>query len=398
MATILKKAICLGCLLALSSTVTWVAPVQAQGGFAMSGSFNAQKLELPQGTTLRTPDIYVVIFNNSDEDLNVKITTSAPVGVTIVLPEYDFPLNANSQKKLEVGIDVGIEAVPGDYKIGIVAEPYKLETEGIQIVGAAGQEADLTITGESGMVDISTVSPDGAPIPAMIILLRNYEGNDFEIARVDAGILKLTVSPGNYTARAYIAGSKLAEESFTVATDEQKTLSLTVKTVYFEGFEIVPNYQRDTDTLVMAQAVCTVNNLLEAFTEVKINLLVGSETQQENITIINLSRLEKGRIELSYNYIPVDGWQQGVYTFQLQLEVGGKIYTTSQVKGLEIDETGKASPIGVADATVSESTTPTSPADAGDSMTTWIIIIACVVVVGILIAITIIVLARRRKK
>jgi uncharacterized membrane protein len=205
MATILKKAICLGCLLALSSIVTWVVPVQAQGGFAMSGSFNAQKLELPQGTSLRTPDIYIVIFNNSAQDLNVKITTRAPFGVTLVLAECDFPLAANSQKKIEVGIDVGIDALPGDYKIGIVAEPYNEGAQGIQIVGAAGQEADLTITGESSLVDITTVSPDGSPVPALIVLYRDYENDDFEIARIDSGNLKLSVSPGNYITRAYIA-------------------------------------------------------------------------------------------------------------------------------------------------------------------------------------------------
>src|SRR4030042_6856724 len=250
MASTLKKAICLGWLLALFSAVIWVAPVQAQGGFAMSGSFYAQRLELPQGTTLRTPDIYVVIFNNSAEDINVKMTTNVPLGVTIVLSEYDFPLSANSQKKLEVGLDIGMEAVPGDYKIGITAEPYKEGGEGIQIVGGAGQEADLTITGDFGSVDISTVSTNGAPVPAMIILFRAYEKDNFEIARTETGSLITNVSPGNYLTRVYIAGRNLAEESFAVAADEQKTISLTVKTVYFEGFEIVPLNQRDTETLV----------------------------------------------------------------------------------------------------------------------------------------------------
>jgi hypothetical protein len=400
MATIIKKAICLGCLLALSSIVTWVAPVQAQGGFAMSGSFNAQKLELPQGTSLRTPDIYVVIFNNSDQDLNVKITTNVPYGVSLVLTADDFPLAANSQKKIEVGIDVGIDALPGDYKIGIVAEPYKEGTQGIQIVGAAGQEADLTITGESSLVDITTVSPNGDPVPAMIVLFRDYEHDDFEIARIDSGILKLSVSPGNYIARAYIAGNQLAEENFAIATDEEKTITLEVKTVYFEGFEIVPNFQKDTENLVMTQVICTVNNLLEALTDVKVNLLVGSQTQQENITIINFTRLEIGKQPLSYNYIPADGWQQGEYTFILQLEINGQVYTTSQSKGLNIDETGKLSSTGVPAVTPSESTESTTPTmspdeEAGTSMTGFII--AGAAIVGILVVITVIVLARRRK-
>ncbi|OGN95341.1 MAG: hypothetical protein A2Y89_02270 [Chloroflexi bacterium RBG_13_51_18] len=398
MASTLKKAICLGWLLALFSAVIWVAPVQAQGGFAMSGSFYAQKLELPQGTILRTPDIYVVIFNNSAEDINVKMTTRAPLGVTIVLSEYDFPLSANSQKKLEVGLDIGMEAVPGDYKIGITAEPYKEGGEGIQIVGGAGQEADLTITGDFGSVDISTVSTNGAPVPAMIILFRAYEKDNFEIARTETGSLITNVSPGNYLTRVYIAGRNLAEESFAVAADEQKTISLTVKTVYFEGFEIVPLNQRDTETLVMVRVVATVKNLLDAFNDVKVNLLVSSDTQQDNINIISLSRLEKGDVELSNNYVPGDGWRQGVYLFKLELEVGGQIYTTSQAKGLKIDETGKASLIGVGSATdIAPSASTTSPADteAGSSFT-WLIIIGAAA--GVLIIAAIIALVIRRKK
>ncbi|OGO20480.1 MAG: hypothetical protein A2Z15_00255 [Chloroflexi bacterium RBG_16_50_11] len=396
-ASILKKAICLGCLLALFSTVSWVTPVQAQGGFAMSGSFNAQKLELPQGTSLHTPDIYIVVFNNASEDLNVKITTNVPLGVKLVLDEYDFPLNANSQIKLEVGIEIGMEAIPGVYKIGIIAEPYKEGAEGIQIVGAAGQEADLTITGESGTVDVTAVSPDGVLVPAMIVLFREYEKNTFEIARTETGDLKLTVSPGDYTARVYIAGKELAKENFTVAIDEQKTLSMMVKTVYFEGFEIVPNYHKDSGNLVIVEAVCAVNNLLEAFSLVKVNLLVSKETHQDKITIINLSRLEQGKMELSYNYVPGDGWQQGLYSFQMELEVDGQIYTASPTKRLNIDETGKASSTEITDATVSEPSTPTSPADETASQINWPLLAGAVVIVGILIAIGIVVLARRRK-
>ena len=40
----------------------------------MSTSFYAQEFELPQGSSLKTPDVYVV-FNNTDNDLNVRITT-----------------------------------------------------------------------------------------------------------------------------------------------------------------------------------------------------------------------------------------------------------------------------------------------------------------------------------
>lgn len=395
MASLFKRVICLACLLALFSTVLWVAPVKAQGGFAMSGSFYAQKLELPQGATLRTPDIYVVIFNNSSEGIKVKMTTNVPPGVTIILSEDDFPLDANSQKKIDVGIDIGIEAIPGDYKIGVTAQPYKEDVEGIQIVGGASQEADLTITGESGTVEISTISSDGAPVPAMIILFRVYENANFEIARTETGSLITNVSPGDYLTSAYVAGRELAVESFSVAADELKTVKLTVKTVYFEGFEVVPLNQKDTETLVMVHVVSTVKNLLDAFDAVKVNLLVSSETQQESVNIINLSRLEKGDMELTYNYVPVDGWQQGVYIFKLELEVAGKIYSTSSAKTLKVDETGKASLLDVVVATDNITSTPTSSAEA-ESSNTWLIIAGAAV--GVLLIITIILLARRRKK
>ena len=395
MASILKNAIRLGCLLALFGTVLWVAPVQAQGGFAMSGSFYAQKLELPQGASIRTPEIYVVIFNNASEGINVKMTTSVPQGVTIVLSEYDFPLGAKSQKKLDVGIDIAMEAVPGNYKIGVTAQPYKKGVEGIQIVGGASQEADLTIAGEVGIVDISTASTDGTPVPAMIVLSRVYENTSFEMARTETGSLVTNVAPGDYVTHAYVAGRELAVESFTVAANEQKTLSLTIKTVYFEGFEVVPLNQKDTEKLVMVHVVATLKNLLDAFNDVKVNLLVNSETQQESVNIINLTRLEKGDAELSNNYVPADGWRQGIYIFKLELEVGGQIYTTSNTKTLKVDETGKASLVSISGATESITSTPTSPAES-ESSNTWLIIAGAAV--GILLIITIVLLARRRTK
>ncbi len=395
MASILKKAICLGWLLVLFGTVIYAAPVQAQGGFAMSGSFYSQKLELPQGAKIHTPDIYVVVFNNSNEDINVKMTTNAPLGVTLTLAEYEFRLAAHSQKTLEVGIDIAMDAVPGDYKISVTAQPYKESIEGIQIIGGAEQEADLTITGDFGAVDISTVSIDGSPVPAVIVLLRSYEQGDFEIARTDTGRLITNVSPGSYSTHAYVAGRELAVETFTVAADEQKTLILTIKTVYFEGYEIVPVNQNDTGSLVMVHVVSTVKNLLDAFTNVKVNLLVSSETKQESVNIINLSRLEKGDVELSYNYVPANGWQPGIYIFKLELKVGDEIYTTSNAKTLKVDATGKASLVTISGATASATSTPTSPAET-ESSNTWLIIAGAAV--GVLLIITVISLVRRRNK
>ncbi len=403
MASSLKKAICLGWLLALFSTIIWVAPVQAQGGFAMSGSFSSQKLELPQGTSLRTPDIYVVVFNNSDEDINVKVSPNTPPGVTIILQEYEFPLAANSQKKIDIGVDISMEAVPGDYTIGVTAEPFKTGSTGIQIVGGAGQEADLTITGDYGVLNVTTLSPDGAPVPSRIVLFRAYTDENFEIARTETGELDLNVSPGDYLTRAFIAGRQLAEESFSVAADEHKGVTMTVKTVYFDGFEVVPLAQRDTGEMVLANVVCSINNLLDAFTDVQVNLVVSSDAQQENVNILNTSRLEQSQTEINYNYIPGDGWRAGTYIFKLELEIGGQIYTTSQAKGLTVDETGKASLTTVGGGTIdSETSTPTpTSTEAADTETVsgssfiWLIIVG--VAVGVLVIVIAVILFVRKR-
>ncbi len=334
---------CLALLLLLAS-FCWSSPVQAAGGFAISGSFYAQEFELPQGSSIKTPDVYVVVFNNSDDDLNVRITTETPLAVKLVLSEDDFPLKAGQQNKVEIGVEVGLEAIPGEYKIGITAEPYKQGVTGIQIVGAAGQEARLTITGEAASVEITTVSPGGEPVPAMIRLYRQTESQTFDVGFSETGNLKVRVSPGRYSTLAYVAGKQVAEESFDISADEEKKVLLTVKTVYFEGFGIVPSYHKDTGKLAMVKIVYAVHNLLQAFPEAEVKLKVSHDgTPLDEASLVNLSPLEKGRMELSYNYIPSEGWKQGIYRFKLELNIGEEVYTTSLEKELEIRDVSSAS-------------------------------------------------------
>jgi hypothetical protein len=116
-----------------------------------------------------------------------------------------------------------------------------------------------------------------------------------------------------------------------------------------------------------------------------------------------MSRLEQSQTEVNYNYIPSDGWQVGVYLFKLELEIGGEIYTTSQAKGLTIDETGKAGlmPVGGAiEETTSPAPTTTAAADtetaSPNSLTLLILIGAAVGVLVIVIAVILFVKKRMR--
>jgi len=306
------------------------------GGLAMSGSFYRQEFEIPLGTSLNTPDVYVVVLNNSSEDFNISMSTETPTGVELVLSPKDFTLKASEQKKIDIGVKVSESAVPGNYTLRVTAEAHK-EGTGIQLLGAAGQTAKLTITGEAASVEVTAVTPDGGAVPAMVKLYKQAGNQNFNVGYSDTGSLKMKVAPGNYLAEAYVAGNKLADKTFSIAANETKKITLEIKTVYFEGFSIVPNYNTKTKELAFAQVVYTVNNLLEAFPEAKVILKVTEDgAALDETTLATLSPLEKGRVGLSYNYMPGGGWQKTTYIFKLELQIGGKPYVSSKEEKLEL--------------------------------------------------------------
>lgn len=306
------------------------------GGLAISGSFYRQEFEIPQGTSLSTPDIYVVVLNNGSEDFNISMSTEAPAGVELLLSAKDFQLKVGEQKRIDISVKVSEAAVPGNYTLRVTAEAHK-EGTGIQLLGAAGQTAKLTITGEAASVEVAAVTPDGTPLAAMVKLYKKAGNQNFNVGYSETGNIKMKVAPGNYLAEAYVAGNKLADETFSVAANETKKITLEVKTVYFEGFGIVPNYNTETKELAFAQVVYTVNNLLQPFPEAKVILKVTKGgTPLDETTLATLAPLEKGRVGLSYNYIPAGGWQKATYTFKLELQIGGKPYVGSKEEKLEL--------------------------------------------------------------
>jgi hypothetical protein len=331
-------------LLLLASLII-VQPAKA-GGLAMSGSFYRQQFEIPLGTNLSAPDIYVTVFNNSSEDYNISMATETPAGVELVLSATDFTLKAGEQKKIDIGINVGQAATPGNYTLRVTAEAHK-EGTGIQLLGAAGQQAKLTITGEAASIEVATVTPDGTPLAAMVKLYKQSGNQNYNVGYSETGSLKMRVAPGNYLAEAYVAGNKLADETFSVAANETKKITLEIKTVYFEGFSIVPNYNTKTNELAFTQVVYTVNNLLEAFPEAKVIMKVTEAgAPLDETTLATLTPLEKGRVGLNYNYIPSGGWQKTTYTFKLDLQIGSQLYVSSREENLELGAGGSSSASG----------------------------------------------------
>jgi len=319
------------------------APAQAAGGLALSGSFYRQAFEIPQGSSVSAPSIYVVVFNQSDAEFGVRMSSEAPVGVNITLSHDDFTLEADEQQKVLIGVEVTHDAAPGEYEISVTAESYKQGVSGIQLLGAAGQSATLTVLGESASVTVQAVSPEGEPVVAVVRLFKVIAGENYEFAYSETGSLEATVSPGSFIASAYVGGEKLAEEAFDVAADEEKTVTLTVGTIYFEGFGVVPNYHTGSGELAFAQIVYTVRNLYQPVANAEIMLLVTRDgASLEEISLATLSPLDIGRVGLNYNYIPPAGWVIGSYGFRLQLNLDGEPYATTLEEQLNVSVGGVA--------------------------------------------------------
>ncbi|MDH7489042.1 MAG: hypothetical protein QHH80_05995 [Anaerolineae bacterium] len=367
------------------------APVaHAQGGgLAMSGSFYRQSFEIPQGSSVNAPSIYVIVFNQGSEEFGVRMAWEAPAGVQVLLSEEEFTLKPGEQRKVMVGVSVSRETPAGEHTINLTAESFKAAGEGIQLLGAAGQSARLVVLGESAMVQARTVSPSGDPVPATVRLFKLVGDDRREVAYSETGLLEATVSPGRFAAVAYMGGQRLGEETFDVANGEAKTVTLTVATVYFEGFGVVPNYRNDTGALAFADIVYTLNNLYAAFPEASTILTVDRDgAPLTQIQMATLAPLEKGSIGLHYAFIPADGWVAGEYTFQALLSIGGQTYAASPVETLRVEPAAEASPTGKG--TVAAQ----SRADSGGF--NWALMLSAAggtVLIGIVP-----ILARRRKK
>lgn len=334
---LIRFALLIPLLLLASLFIT--VPAQADGGFAISGSFGSYYFEMPQGSSVSSPSIYVVVFNNSDEEIMVRMTTEAPDGVNITLSDDDFTIEAGGQQKVFIGVEVSEDVAPGEYEKGlsVTAEPYKETVEGIVITGSAGRDDTLVVVGESASVTAQTVNPEEEPVVTVIRLFKDVDGNKYEYAYSEAGTLEAIVSPGSFIAQAYVGGQMRAEESFSLVAGEDKMVILTVGTVYLAGFGVVANYDAETGELAFGQIVSTLTNLYQQVNYAEVLLLVTRDgAALDEVSIDKRSPLEVGSVGLSWPYEPPGGWVDGTYGFSLQLYLDGTLSYTTQEEQLTV--------------------------------------------------------------
>jgi hypothetical protein len=347
---LLSSAVAFFVLLGLFVPFFMPLPVQAAGGVAITGSFYAHYFQIPQGAIMGGPDINVSVANTGSEALGLNMSTSAETvadnttadGIHVGLSpsQAGIVLNAGESRSFLVSVEVDDLVTPGSYRIWVTGEPYRSTSGGgIEILPVVRMSADLEVVGESGTVYVETVGRSGEPIAAVVRLYRVYNNRQYEVAYGDVGTLQARVAPGDFAVKAESkSGELLAQQSFQVAANEEKRISLTVETIYFEGFAANPAYSTETGELGYAQITYTINNVYQPIPVATVRLVVtfnGNALEGPRV-IHTFEPLQVRREGQPYDYRPVDGWRKGTYGFSLQLYTGEDLYASTREVTLEV--------------------------------------------------------------
>jgi hypothetical protein len=327
--------------LIVSSLVNFALPlpVFAEGGIAISGSFYKQHFQILPGETISSPDINVVVFNNYDKEINVALTSETPAGITVNFSQTTLTIPAGKNITISMGISASADVVPGDYKLAVSAAVIPDPSSGIVIAGAAALQADLTIFGEAGSANITTITPDGKPLTADLHLYRK-DGDKLTPAGFSAsGILATRLVPGDYKVQVFYKDTQVASQDFSVAANEHKDVVITAQTVFLYGFSVVPVRDENTGELSYVNINYTLNNIYLPLKDLtaKLNVTLNGALV-ETAVIITIPTLDVGETSGTYKYIPPKGWQKGTYMFRMSVFSLGNLYGQSAEKTVENDK------------------------------------------------------------
>jgi hypothetical protein len=294
--------------------------VQAQGGFAVSGTFAGYQYKLIAGERIVSDNVYATFVNNFAIEIDVQLVFQAPEGVTFLVEESIVSIPAGQSIRVPIGIALDDDVVPGDYVISIFAQVLPDNTQGITLIGSAGLNARLSVFGEAGRVTIRSVTTIGDPFRSTIELFRiEPDGRLFSVATAET-LLTDRVVVGDYVARSYYQGRTIGEEYFTVNNNDNITITLTARTVFIRSFTVEPMFFEDRNILSSARVSYSLENIYEVINNIKLDLVVRLDGQiVETTEMFLVPVLNPGRTEGRFNYIPSQGWRAGRYEISILL-------------------------------------------------------------------------------
>jgi hypothetical protein len=294
--------------------------VQAQGGFAVSGTFAGYQYKLIAGERLASDNVYATFINNYEVAIDVQLVFEAPIGVTFLVEESIVSIPAGQAIRIPIGIDLADDVVPGDYIISIFAQVLPDQTQGITLIGSAGLNARLSVFGEAGRVNIRSLTTSGDRFTSTIELFRiEDDGRLFSVATAETELSDRVVV-GNYVARAYYEGRTISEEYFTVNDNDNLTILLVARTVFIQSFTVQPVFFDDRNVLASATVAYSLENIYEVVNNIKLDLVVRLNGEiVETTEMFLVPVLNPGRTQGRFNYIPRQGWEAGTYTISILL-------------------------------------------------------------------------------
>ena len=100
---------------------------------------------------------------------------------------------------------------------------------------------------------------------------------------------------------------------------------------------VTPNYDTETDKLAFTRVSYQVNNLYESVADAELNLKVSLDGEPfEEVPLLSSSQMEPDVTIGSLDYIPLQGWRSGTYTFRPGLYVDGKFFESAVEERLEV--------------------------------------------------------------
>ena len=307
----------------------------------VSGDFYAHTYTVPIGGTVSGST--VVIYNPSNETIHVRMIYQVKPETELLkvnFSETEFILKPGERKVVYVTLIAAPNCPPGNYTVIVGGEEIKQVGNESVAAPSGALKATVIVSGAGASVKVVTVDINGNPVPTSLVLLSLP--SKYPIKRSETGVIEARVAPGDYRAEAYLAGQLLNATEFHVGPNEEKTIKLVVRTVYFLSFNVVP--AKDSEGRIgYAYIVATVRNLFKPLPNAKVVLRVYKDGEHlEDVEVSTLPQLPLNDTEFKYNYIPQGGWKSGDYAFQMLLYSGNVLYAKTQVEHLKVGAGGIA--------------------------------------------------------
>ncbi len=313
------------------------AQAQSTGGIAISGSFYRHHYKMIPGEKMESSQAEIVVYNNYNLAIQVKITATAPKGVEINLADQVLDMPANTNQTLPVLINLAEEVVPGEYEIRLAADVVPSNVQGVSVVGSAELVTHLTIFGESGKIAVNTITPDNQPFYGLLRLFRKENEQLSPAGEFTGGALDDRLVPGDYVLIEYYNGETVAETQFTIAPDDDKKVTLTAQTLFVDGLSAVPVMREGTQNISSARIDYTLRNIFETTAPLTLKLVVSyNGSPLEELDMVTIPGIDLGTQSNRFTYIPPEGWKNGKYSFEVHALSGGILYGKSKPSELEL--------------------------------------------------------------